>query len=60
MWKFVIEDWLTEEIIKIFDTEEQRNDWITENCISFSDGCYIDNTNISIPSVKIGCYEMFI
>ena len=35
--KYIIEDWLTEEIIKVFSSEEERNDWIEDNCTWFSD-----------------------
>lgn len=50
--KYIIEDWLTEDILKIFNSEEERNEWINENCISFSDGVYVLDTTI-----KISCYE---
>lgn len=50
--KYVVEDWLTEEAIKVFDSEEDRQEWIDDNCISFSDGCYINDT-----SIRISIYE---
>ena len=48
----VFENWLTEETIKVFDSEGERQEWLNDNCISFSDGNYIDGTEI-----KISIYE---
>ncbi|WP_156059452.1 hypothetical protein [Acetivibrio ethanolgignens] len=50
--KYIVENWLTEETIKVFDSEEERQEWINDNCISFSDGSYIDGTE-----TKISIYE---
>ena len=50
--KYIVENWLTEETIKVFDSEEERQEWLNDNCISFSDGNYIDGTEI-----KISIYE---
>ena len=50
--KYIVENWMTEETIKVFDSEEERQEWINDNCISFSDGCYIDGTE-----TKISIYE---
>lgn len=50
--KYIVENWLTEETIKVFDSEEERQEWINDNCISFPDGCYIDGTE-----TKISIYE---
>ena len=50
--KYIVENWVTEEIIKIFNSEEERQKWINDNCISFSDGCYINDTE-----TKISIYE---
>ena len=52
MYKYIVENWLTEETIKVFDSEEERQEWLNDNCISFSDGNYIDGTDI-----KISIYE---
>ena len=52
MYKYIVENWLTEETIKVFDSEEERQEWLNDNCISFSDGNYIDGTEI-----KISIYE---
>ena len=46
--KYIVENWLTEETIKVFDSEEERQEWINDNCISFSDGSYIDGTETKI------------
>lgn len=46
--KYIVENWLTEETIKKFDSEEEREKWIRDNCVSFSDGYYIDDTEIKI------------
>lgn len=50
--KYIVENWLTEETIREFDSEEEREEWIRDNCISFSDGCYITDTE-----TKISIYE---
>lgn len=50
--KYIVENWMTEKTIKIFSSEEERQKWINDNCISFSDGVFIKNTEI-----KISCYE---
>ena len=50
--KYIVENWLTEETIKVFANEEERQEWINNNCISFSDGGYIKGTEI-----KISIYE---
>ncbi len=50
--KYIVEDWITEDVIKVFNSEEERNKWINKNCVSFSDGVYILDTDI-----KISCYE---
>lgn len=42
--KYIIEDWLTEEIIQVFSSEEERDEWIEDNCTWFSDGCFITDT----------------
>ena len=52
MYKYIVENWLTEETIKVFDSEEERQEWLNDNCISFSDGNYIVGTEI-----KISIYE---
>ena len=47
--KYIVENWLTEEIIKAFDSEEERQKWLDENVNSYSDGGYLDDgTKISI------------
>lgn len=50
--KYIVENWMTEEVIKIFASEEERNQWIKDNCISFSDGTFIADTE-----TRISCYE---
>lgn len=52
MKKYVVENWLTEEVIKVFNSEEERNAWIKENCVWYSDGCFIDGT-----TDRISIYE---
>ena len=49
--KYIVADWLTEEIIRTFDSEEDRNQWIKDNVNRFSDGGYLDN------GIKIEIYE---
>ena len=47
--KYIVANWLTDEVIKMFDFEEERDQWLTENINRFSDGCYLDDgTKISI------------
>lgn len=50
--KYIIENWETEEVIKIFGTEGERKKWISENTVSFYDGVFIKDTD-----VRISCYE---
>lgn len=50
--KYIIEDWLTEEIIRVFSSEEERDEWIEDNCAWFSDGYFITDTE-----TKISIYE---
>ena len=47
--KYIVENYLTEEIIKVFDTEEDRKQWLKDNVNRYSDGGYLDDgTKISI------------
>ena len=47
--KYIVENWLTEEIIKVFPSDEERQKWLLDNVNSFSDGGYLDDgTKISI------------
>lgn len=47
--KYIVENWLTEEVVKVFDTEEERQQWIDDNVNHFSDGGYLDDgTKIAI------------
>jgi hypothetical protein len=47
--KYIVENWLTEETLKVFDSEEERDQWLEENVNRFSDGGYLDDgTKISI------------
>lgn len=39
--KYIVEDWQTEEELKVFDTEEERDEWMDENCEYFSDGAFL-------------------
>lgn len=47
--KYIVENWLTEEVIKVFHSEEDRQEWLNDNVNNFSDGGYLDDgTKISI------------
>ena len=51
--KYIVENWLTDEIIKVFPTEESREEWLRDNVNFYSDGGYLDDgTKISIYEVK--------
>jgi hypothetical protein len=50
--RYIVENRETEEVIKIFDSEEERNEWINKKCTSFNDGVFIAGTEI-----RISCYE---
>ena len=50
--KYVIKEMMTEGIIKVFSSEEERDEWIEDNCTWFSDGCFITDTE-----TKISTYE---
>ena len=41
--KYYVEDWLGGTPIKEFDTPEERDEWMDENCEWFSDGCYLED-----------------
>ena len=47
--KYIVEAWMTEEMIKVFSSEEEREQWLKDNVNYFSDGGYLDDgTKISI------------
>lgn len=50
--RYIVENWETEEVIKVFDSEEERNEWIIKKCTFFNDGVFIADTEI-----RISCYE---
>ncbi len=50
--KYIVEDWMTEETIKVSSSEKERQEWINVNCTSFSDGVFITDT-----TTRISCYE---
>lgn len=50
--KYIVEAWLTEEIIAVFNSEEEREKWLNDNVNYFSDGGYLDN------GVQISIYEI--
>lgn len=50
--RYIVENWETEEVIKVFDSEEERNEWIKKKCTSSNDGVFITGTEI-----RISCYE---
>ena len=49
--KYIVENWHTEETIKAFNTEEEREQWLKDNVNYYSDGGYLDD------GTKIGLYE---
>lgn len=51
--KYIVETWLTEEIIKVFSSEKERDEWIADNCEQFSDGFFLKGTE-----TRISCYEV--
>ena len=40
--RFKVLDWYSNEIIKEFWTEDERDEWMDENCEYYSDGAYIE------------------
>jgi len=48
--KYYVENWDTDEIIAVFDTSKEREDWIKKNVIIRPcDGAYMeDGTHIAI------------
>lgn len=50
--RYIVENWETEEVIKVFDSEEERNEWIIKKCTFFNGGVFIADTEI-----RISCYE---
>lgn len=51
--KYIVETWLTEEIIAVFDSEEEREMWLNDNVNYFSDGAFLDD------GTQIGIYETY-
>ena len=49
--KYIVEDWTTDEILKVFDTSEDREAWLRDNVNYYSDGGYLDDGR------KISIYE---
>lgn len=41
--KYIVKTWLTEEIVAVFDFEEELEEWLNDNVNYFSDGWYLDN-----------------
>lgn len=50
--RYIVEDWETEEVIRVFDSEEERSEWIKKKCTSFNGGVFITGTE-----TRISCYE---
>ena len=50
--KYIVETWLTEEVIQVFYSEKEREEWMKDNCEWFSDGCFLKDTE-----TRISCYE---
>lgn len=46
--KYIVEDRSTDETIKEFDSEEEREKWIADNCTWIADRCYVTGTEIQI------------
>ena len=49
--KYIVEDWMTDEVLKVFDTSEDREQWLRDNVNYCSDGGYLDDGR------KISIYE---
>lgn len=50
--KYVVENYLTDEILKIFQSEEEREEWLNDNVEYFEDGGFLcDGTKISIYEI---------
>lgn len=47
--KYYVENWLTEEIIKVFNSDYEREEWLNDNVTYFSDGGYLDDGG-SVPN----------
>lgn len=50
--KYFVENWLTEETIMVFDSEQSRQKWMDENVNYCSDGGFLDD------GTKISIYEI--
>ncbi|WP_242357066.1 hypothetical protein [Hungatella effluvii] len=46
--KYIVEDRSTDETLKEFDSEEEREKWIADNCTWIADRCYVTGTKIQI------------
>ena len=59
MTKYYVENWKTEEVIEVFDTYEQRQEWIKKNVTIIpyggSHGGYLkDGTQVGIYEIEGG------
>ena len=45
-------DWLTDEVIAEFWTEDARDDWMDENCDWYSDGIYMKDSGQKVYRQK--------
>lgn len=50
--KYIVENWLTEETIKEFASEQDRQKWLDENVAYSSDGGFLDD------GTRVGIYEL--
>ena len=49
--RWYIENWLTDEVIRVFRSYDELEIWLHENANSFSDGYYLDDgTKLNIYS----------
>lgn len=51
--KYIVEDLITEQTIKVFNSEKEREEWINDNCTWSSKECFITDTE-----TRISCYEI--
>ena len=45
---YLVVDWLTDDVIREFWTEEARDAWMNDHCEWYSDGCYLADTSTKV------------
>ena len=52
MARYIVGDWNSDDIIKSFDSEEDRQEWLDDNVTFYSDGGFLEDGR------KVEIYEL--